>query len=208
MRKPSGAVIMPLLVLVVTSIAFVGCGGSDPQRGEPTPTTGAVTSTADDGTTSSATSTEPVDTTVDPVPSTVAVDARDIEGGWLSDAQTILEANTANVEPPDVDCDGLIEIKFTAGKLSQSGEVDCSFADSPVTVHGLIDVLADYRVDGDRLMISGSVNNTQLSIGAIPGSVLTFIGDGEATWSVEHEVLTIEFDSPAAGHITQTWLRV
>lgn len=190
-----------LVVVLALSAALVACGSPDADPAAAPSTSGDMASSSTD--TAGTSSTVSTETT----PSSTPADGGDIEGSWVSEAQTLLDANTANLEAPMIECEGLIQIAFTDGRMKQAGDVDCSIPGQEISGHGVIDAQANYTVSGDHLSITDSVHDTQLSLGGMPGSTLTFLGDGDATYSIANDVLTIEFFSPVAGTISQTWLR-
>lgn len=197
-------------VLLILSLGLIACGGSDGD-GDASPITTADASSATTGDVPSSTvnTGDTVSTTapLDPTPSPDDTDSDAIEGSWVADAQTLLDANMANMAGSVLKCDGLVRLAFADGTMKQTGDVDCSLPGQAVTAHGVIDSHANYSVDGNHLSITDSVHDTQMSIGGVPGSVLTFFGDGDATYSVANDVLTIEFAFPSVGDITQTWTR-
>jgi hypothetical protein len=185
-------------VVIALGAALVasGCGGDDAAE---------TTTTAD------ATTTTEVTTTTEATTTTGGGDAAgssELDGSWVADAGDLLAANTANVGGTGgLTCTGEITMTFADGKLERSGDVSCSAPGSPISAEGSIVTTGDYAVDGDVLTITGTSSTGRASLAGTEIPTPDSWGDGEATFRIEGDTLTIEFTETAVGAVTQTYTR-
>lgn len=187
------------IVAVVAAIVVIlsACGGDD--------------DAAETTTSEAPTSTEATSTTADEAPSTTtggAAGSSELDGSWVADAGDLLAANTANVGgTAGLSCTGQVTMTFIGGRLERSGDVSCGVAGSPITAEGTILTTGDYTVDGDVLTITGTSSTGRASLAGNEIPTPDSWGDGEATYRIEGDTLTIDFTDTAVGAVTQIYTR-
>lgn len=189
---------------VAVSVAALGlvagCGGSsDDAADEPT-----TTAPADEATTTAA---EEATTTTAAETTTTEAEATggDLEGAWVADAGDIIGANTANLGGVAVECSGPITLEFTADAFTQSGEATCSIAGQSGTA--TFASTGSYEVADGTITVSGASGSTTFTILGQTQEQPGGLADGEATYAIDGDTLSITFTVPAVGTVTQTYTR-
>lgn len=127
---------------------------------------------------------------------------------WTADARDILAANFANVGAPEgFSCTGPMTLRFEAGQVSFGGEVACRDDDSGIDGSGSLRNDGSYEVSGSELTLSGMRTSGTITVmgAAVPApQVFT---DTVARFRISGDTLSITFDAPGLGTITQRYER-
>lgn len=127
---------------------------------------------------------------------------------WVADARDILAANFANVGGPEgFSCTGPMTLRFTDGRVSFGGEVTCRDDDSGLDGGGSLRNEGSYTVSGSELTLAGMQTSGTITVmgAAMPApQVLT---DTVARYRISGDTLSITFDAPGLGTITQRYER-
>lgn len=194
--------VLSWLVIPISAVALVACGGDDGEESSDSTTTEAPSTTE-------ATSTTTADETTTTVGGGDSGESSDLEGSWVADADDLIGANTANLGgAAGLACTGDVTMTFSNdGTLQRSGELSCSVAGSPIAAEGEVDTTGDYAVEGDTVTISNTQNNGRASLGGQSIPTPDSWGDGEATFQIDGDTLTLTFTATAVGQVTQTYTR-
>jgi len=193
--------VLPAVTLLL-GVTLVACGTSEPERAASPSTSGVATS--------STAATDPMPST-DPsttLPSTAHSGSVAVEGTWVSPAQDLLAANTANLGSVPMTCDGEVTMELAGGRIHHGGHVSCSMPQSPIVASGTVDSAGDYTISGDELTISKTSTNGQLFLNDQPLAPIETMLDLTATVHVDGDTMTLTFTRPQIGTVTQTWHRV
>jgi len=183
------------------------CGpGNDTSTSEAGSGGGAtVTTTApaagEAGTSGSTTTASPSQETT----STTAGTGSAVEGTWTASLQQLL-AGGGGAASGSIRCDGDVTLTFHNGHNTVGGGGSCEMAGRRTETH--YDSSADYRVEGDQIIVSGFSDNSSVTVDgvAIDGGVGP-LGNGSVTWAVSGDTLTITTADPDLGSLSQTFTR-
>lgn len=188
--------------LGIAAIGALTLGACSSEDATPTSVAGEATSTTAE--TTSSTTTEPTTTTEAGDESGEA----DLVGTWTATAASILAANTANLGgAPAFDCAGDIIMEFTdIGTISRSGNLSCGM--NGIEAAGTISTTAEYATPAPgKLTVSDAVSLGVITLGGREVPFPDSFGDGEGTYTVDGSTLTIVFNAPQVGEVTQVYTR-
>lgn len=152
----------------------------------------ATTTTSDPGAESAVTTTTPAS-------------ASSLEGTWTAAIQDLLTGG-AGGGAGGLTCDGSQTLTFRQGRNTIGGSGHCRMGTTEGTVR--YDSSADYRTEGDQLILSNFADNTRLTMnGTDVGGALGTLGNGTVTYSIRGDVLTITKVDPQFGSLSQTYTR-
>lgn len=167
---------------VGVALTVSACGGGD-DTSAPTTTAAAGASTA--STTTAA-----------------AGDASELEGTWVIDAGAALAAATANVGGTGGStCTGQLSLTFKDGVVKRGGNIVCGSGT------GTVDATSNYKVDGDKLTVSGTTSNSKMTVRGISVPMPDGWGNSVATYKVVGDTLTITFTQASVGTVTSKYTR-
>jgi hypothetical protein len=191
------------IAAVVALGALAACGGSsdgDASTDEPT-----TTAAADDATTTAAPDEEAEETTT----TSEAAEPEgggDLTGTWTADAGDILGVNTANLGGTAVECTGPVTLEFREdGTFSQQSEATCTLAGQSGTA--TIASSGAYEASGGTLTVRDAESSGTFSILGQTQEVPAGLSDGEASYEVDGDTLSITFTEATVGTVTQTYTR-
>lgn len=126
-----------------------------------------------------------------------------LEGTWTAPLQTLM---SGGVETGGLSCDGSVRMTFHAGHNTITGGGTCQMAGR--NAEASYDSSAEYRTEGDQLIISGFVNNSHITLDGAPiGMGSGPFGNGAVTYAVNGDTLTITIVEPGLGALSQTYTR-
>ncbi len=148
--------------------------------------------------------TTPVSGAADMTTTTAGAPSR-LEGSWRASITELLGAGGAG--EGGLNCSGSVTYSFHAGVTTTTGGGSCAMGPMNGTV--TYDARADYRVEGDRLIITNTSDGSRLMLGgaAVPG-VGSIFGNGTLLFSINGDELTISRTDPDLGTLAQTLHRV
>lgn len=146
----------------------------------------------------------PVSGAADMTTTTAGVPSR-LEGSWRASITELLGAGGAG--EGGLNCSGSVTYSFHAGVTSTTGGGSCAMGPMNGTI--TYDARANYRVEGDRLIITNTSDGSRLMLGgtAVPG-VGSIFGNGTLLFSINGDELTVSRTDPDLGTLAQTLHRV
>jgi hypothetical protein len=131
----------------------------------------------------------------------------DLVGTWVADAGDLLAANTANLGGvPGMDCSGPITLEFAPdGGFAQRGDASCSIGGMTASLN--IETTGRYQTSGGTLTVTESSTTGTMEVGGASQPADVGFGEGEGTYEVRGDTLTVTFSDPSVGTVTQTYQR-
>lgn len=187
----------PALLALTAALVLAGCGSDDPESA-PAP--------SGEGTSGSVSPT-PAPTATDDDGDSDPADGSALAGEWVTTADKIFAANTANLPASGITCTGPVRLTLAvSGDLTYTVRARCRLMGRSGT--GRLTSTAAWAAVGDELRITDSESEGTITLeGGASVPMPTVFTDGTAAYAISGDRLSIDFDHEAVGSVTYEFTR-